>query len=76
MSILRSIAVIVSLFLTACSPATDGKDTKKVTLHLFTWSDYTEETAVKQFEERFGIKVASDTFELQIGRAHVELQSR
>ncbi len=56
------IACALAFILVACSPATDGKDTKKVTLHLFTWSDYTEETVVKQFGERFGIKVASDTF--------------
>ena len=46
----------------ACSPGADGKGSKQVTLHLFTWSDYTEETVVRQFEERFGIKVVTDTF--------------
>src|SRR5712691_12356184 len=59
----RSLVICLLLLVAvAFSPASDGKDAKKVTLHLFTWSDYTEETAVKQFEERFGIKVASDTF--------------
>ncbi len=63
-SILRSIAVIVSfLSLAACSPgANDTGKAKPVTLHLFTWSDYTEETVVRQFEERFGVKVVTDTF--------------
>jgi spermidine/putrescine-binding protein len=63
-SVLRSIAVIVSfLSLAACSSGGDDQSkAKPVTLHLFTWSDYTEETVVKQFEERFGIKVVTDTF--------------
>ena len=64
MSTLRCVAVIgVFLLLVACSPASNeqGK-AKPVTLHLFTWSDYTEETVVKQFEQRFGIKVVTDTF--------------
>ncbi len=55
-------AIVLLALLAACSPGTDGKGSKKVTLHLFTWSDYTEETVVKQFEERFGIKVVTDTF--------------
>ena len=57
-------AIVLLLFaVMACSPGGNeqGK-ARPVTLHLFTWSDYTEETAVKQFEERFGIKVESDTF--------------
>src|SRR5437667_3847483 len=60
--------MIFSLFwlltaLVACSPASEGKgDKKPVTLHLFTWSDYTEETAAKEFEQKFGIKVVTDTF--------------
>lgn len=47
----------------SCSPGGDeqGK-AKPVTLHLFTWSDYTEETVVKEFEQRFGIKVVTDSF--------------
>lgn len=64
MNILRNIAVIGAfLFLAACSPSSNeqGK-AKQVTLHLFTWSDYTEEIIVRQFEERFGIKVVTDTF--------------
>ena len=49
--------------LAACSPSSDGKsNAKPVTLHLFTWSDYTEESAVKEFERRFGVKVVTDTF--------------
>ena len=49
--------------LVACSPASNGKgNTKPVTLHLFTWSDYTEETAAKEFEQRTGIKIITDTF--------------
>src|SRR2546425_6281442 len=56
------IACALAFILVACSPASNEKGKGQVTLHLFTWSDYTEETAVKQFEERFGIKVASDTF--------------
>jgi spermidine/putrescine transport system substrate-binding protein len=49
--------------LVACSPSQEGKkDAKPVTLHLFTWSDYTEETAAKEFEKKFGIKVVTDTF--------------
>src|SRR2546426_9946025 len=56
---------IVFLFFAvmACSPGGNeqGK-AKPVTLHLFTWSDYTEETVVKEFERRFGIKVGSGTF--------------
>ena len=49
--------------LVACSPASEGKgDKKPVTLHLFTWSDYTEETAAKEFEQKFGIKIVTDTF--------------
>ena len=60
---LRLVAVAVSLaFLAACSPASDSGKAKPVTLHLFTWSDYTEETVVRQFEERFGVKVVTDTF--------------
>jgi len=45
------------LLVVACSPASDGRDAKPVTLHLFTWSAYTEVTVVRQFEERFGVKV-------------------
>ena len=48
--------------LAACSPGANDKSKAPVTLHLFTWSDYTEETVVKQFDERFGIKVVTDTF--------------
>jgi len=49
--------------LVACSPASDSKsNAKPVTLHLFTWSDYTEETAAKEFEQKFGIKIITDTF--------------
>src|SRR5947209_3615412 len=57
------VSFILAVVLAACSPGGNeqGK-AKPVTLHLFTWSDYTEETAVKQFEERFGVKVATDTF--------------
>ena len=44
-------------------PSQEGKnDVKPVTLHLFTWSDYTEETAAKEFEKKFGIKIVTDTF--------------
>src|SRR3989442_13163022 len=52
-----------TLFRSRCSPG--GNDTgkaKPVTLHLFTWSDYTEETVVKEFERRVGVKVGTDTF--------------
>jgi spermidine/putrescine-binding protein len=59
-----SIPVIALLVATvACSPEGNeqGKG-KPVTLHLFTWSDYTEETAVKEFERRLGVKVVTDTF--------------
>src|SRR5437870_7062927 len=57
------IACALAVVLVACSPGGNeqGK-AKPVTLHLFTWSDYTEETAVKQFEGRFGVKVLTDTF--------------
>ena len=57
------VSFILAVVLAACSPGGNeqGK-AKPVTLHLFTWSDYTEETAVNQFEERFGVKVATDTF--------------
>lgn len=53
---------MVSLvLLAACSPsAENGK--APVTLHLFTWSAYADETVIRQFEERFGIKVITDTF--------------
>src|SRR5437016_4745687 len=54
---------LVLLWAVACSPGSEGKgDKKPVTLHLFTWSDYTEETAAKEFEQKFGIKVVTDTF--------------
>src|SRR5438128_2122047 len=54
---------VVFLMFVACSPASEGKgDKKPVVLHLFTWSDYTEETAAKEFEQKFGIKVVTDTF--------------
>ncbi len=56
------IACALAFILVACSPASNEKGKAQVTLHLFTWSDYTEETAVNQFEERFGVKVATDTF--------------
>jgi len=52
----------VLTILAACSPASDSGKAKPVTLHLFTWSDYTEESVVRQFEERFGVKVVTDTF--------------
>src|SRR2546425_9313926 len=58
----RIVLFLLMVGLVACSPASNEKGKGQVTLHLFTWSDYTEETAVKQFEERFGIKVESDTF--------------
>jgi len=49
------------LFLAACSPSSET-GTAPVTLHLFTWSDYTEATVIQQFEERFGVKVVTDMF--------------
>ncbi len=57
---MKPILGMVLIFLAACSQG--ANDQPQVTLHLFTWSDYTEETVVKQFEERFGIKVVTDTF--------------
>src|SRR5438876_2749304 len=48
------IACALAFILVACSPASNEKGKGQVTLHLFTWSDYTDETAVKQFEERLG----------------------
>jgi spermidine/putrescine-binding protein len=56
-------SLVLVMFVAACSPggSEQGK-AKPVTLHLFTWSDYTEETVVRQFEERFGVKVVTDTF--------------
>jgi len=59
---LRLVAAVLFAILAACSPASDDGKAKPVTLHLFTWSDYTEETVVRQFEERFGVKVVTDTF--------------
>ena len=57
------ISLVLVAALAACSPgANEQGKAKKVTLHLFTWSDYTEETVVRQFEERFGVKVVTDTF--------------
>src|SRR2546422_5617574 len=54
---------VVFLMAVACSPASEDKGkAKQVTMHLFTWSDYTEETVVKEFERRFGVKVGNDTF--------------
>src|SRR2546428_11305026 len=50
-------------WLAACSPgANEQGKARPVTLHLFTWSDYTEESVVKEFERRFGVKVGTDTF--------------
>jgi len=50
-------------WLAACSPgANEQGKARPVTLHLFTWSDYTEESVVKEFERRFGVKVVTDTF--------------
>jgi len=62
--ILRSVSlVLLCLGLVACSPSSETKgETKKPVLHLFTWSDYTEETAANEFEEKFGIKIITDTF--------------
>jgi spermidine/putrescine transport system substrate-binding protein len=56
--------MILLLALVACSPASEGEkgSAKPVTLHLFTWSDYTEETAAKEFEQKFGIKIITDSF--------------
>jgi spermidine/putrescine transport system substrate-binding protein len=57
------VSAVFLAVLVACSPGTEGAgDKKPVTLHLFTWSDYTEETVVKEFERRFGVKVVTDTF--------------
>ena len=57
------VSIVLMTMLAACSPASDGKNqAKPVTLHLFTWSDYTEETVVRQFEGRFGVKVVTDTY--------------
>ncbi len=62
-SLMHIIAWGVITGLLACSPSSEGKrDAKPVTLHLFTWSDYTEETAAKEFEKKFGIKIVTDTF--------------
>lgn len=59
----RLFLVLLMAILIACSPSPEDKgDTKPVTLHLFTWSDYTEETAAKEFEQRFKIKIVTDTF--------------
>src|SRR2546428_13646164 len=50
-------------WLAACSPgANEQGKARPVTLHLFTWSDYTEESVVKEFERRFGVKGGTDTF--------------
>jgi spermidine/putrescine transport system substrate-binding protein len=60
---LSSAVFFVMAMLAACSPASESKgNTKPVTLHLFTWSDYTEETAAKEFERLTGIKIITDTF--------------
>src|SRR5438132_11878131 len=58
-------AIVLFMFaaFAACSPcANEQGKARPVTLHLFTWSDYTEESVVKEFERRFGIKVVTDTF--------------
>ena len=55
--------VVLTFTLAACSPSPEGQgNAKHVTLHLFTWSDYTEETAANEFEQKFGIKIVTDTF--------------
>ena len=55
--------VVLTVTLAACSPSPEGQgNAKHVTLHLFTWSDYTEETAANEFEQKFGIKIVTDTF--------------
>jgi len=59
---LVSVSYLLLAFLAACSPASNEQGKAPVTLHLFTWSDYTEESAVKEFERRFGVKVVTDTF--------------
>ncbi len=59
---LRLVATVVLASLAACSPSSDNGTVTPVTLHLFTWSAYTDETVVRQFEERFGVKVVTDTF--------------
>jgi spermidine/putrescine transport system substrate-binding protein len=56
------VAFVLMVLTTACGPAGNEQGKKPVTLHLFTWSDYTEETVVKEFERRFGVKVVTDTF--------------
>jgi len=62
-TLLLPISLVLIASLAACSPgANEQGKAKQVTLHLFTWSDYTEETVVKEFEKRFGIKVVTDTF--------------
>src|SRR2546428_12193345 len=49
-------------WLAACSPgANEQGKARPVTLHLFTWSDYTEESVVKEFERRLGVQVGSHT---------------
>lgn len=56
-----SLVLVASL--AACSPAPEMDGAKKpVTLHFYTWSDYTEETVVREFERRFGVKVITDSF--------------
>ena len=56
------VAFVLMVLTAACGPGGNEQGKAPVTLHLFTWSDYTEETAVKEFERRFGVKVVTDTF--------------
>lgn len=63
LQLLRLFTFIIMVALSACSPGTEGAANKKpVTLHLFTWSDYTEEEATKEFEQKTGIKIVTDMF--------------
>ena len=54
---------ILTLFLIALSTIICGCSDKRPELNVYTWSDYIDDTLVKEFEDRYNCKVVIDTFD-------------
>ena len=65
MTFLAVLLLAVAVTLSACgSPGSDGGDgAERVTLNVFNWGEYIDETVIKDFEDKYpNIKVVYETF--------------
>jgi spermidine/putrescine transport system substrate-binding protein len=61
----KSLKILVTVILLAVSIAGlagCGGNKGKVTLNVYNWGDYIDETVIQDFEKQYGIKVVYDTF--------------